>query len=107
LRGKESSLSNDYAKEKLWQAVDILATIDLSIQERLAGAAIYLIRLKPDDLPEALRHDFDGVLHELTKEKVEGGEGTIAASTQKLTSEEGSKLAGRILHIYTELHGGI
>jgi hypothetical protein len=98
-----------YAREKFWQAVDTLATSDRSIQERLAGAALFLMRLhKPDeDLPEELREEFKAVWHELTKEKAVGDEGDIVATTRQLTAEQGKKLAGRILSIYTQLHGGI
>lgn len=100
-------MSIDYAKEKLWQAVDVLATGDHSIQQRLADAAIYLTRLTPADLPEELQERFGGVLRELTKETAEGTEGTITATTRKLSSEQGSKLAGRIFSIYTSLHRGV
>lgn len=100
-------MSKDYAREKFWQAVDVLATSDGSIQERLAGAALYLTRLQPGDVPEEQREMFTTVMRELTKEPAAGNEGTIAATTEKLSAEEGKKLAGRILSIYTELHGGI
>lgn len=49
-------MSVDYGREKLWQAVDVLATGNGDIQERLENAAIFLIRLKAgDDLPEEHR----------------------------------------------------
>lgn len=100
-------MSSDYAREKFWQAVHSLATGSEDIRERLAGAALFLSRLRPDDLPEVLRQEFEDVLHELTKEKALGDEGTIVATTHDLTQEEGAKLAERIPDIYTELHGGI
>ncbi len=104
---REKAPFSSYAREKFWQAVDVLATSDLSIQKRLAYAAQYLIRLKPDDLPEEHREELDAVLRDLTREKAAGEGGTIEATTRQLTSEEGTKVASRILSVYTELHGGI
>lgn len=60
---------------------------------------MYLIRLRPKDLPEELQREFEALLHDLTNEKAAGDEGTIQATTRKLTSEEGTELARRILHI--------
>ena len=102
-------MAYDYAREKFWQAVDTLATSDRSIQERLAGAALYLSRLhRPDeDLPEDLREEFKALWHELTKEPAVEDEGTINATTRKLTAEQGKALASQVFSIYTRLHGGI
>jgi hypothetical protein len=44
-------MSIGYAKEKLTQAVDSLATGSGRVQERLSYAEIVLIRLRPDDFP--------------------------------------------------------
>jgi hypothetical protein len=104
---REKAPFSSYAREKFWQAVDVLATSDRSIQQRLAYAAQYLIRLKPDDLPEEHRGELNAVLRDLTKETAAGEEGTIEATTRQMTSEEGTKVASRILSVYTELHGGI
>jgi hypothetical protein len=104
---KEKRLSTGYAREKFWQAVDVLATSDRSIQERLAWAAQYLMRLKPDDLPEEYRGELSAVMGDLTKEDAVGTEGRIEATTRQLTSEQGTKVASRILSLYTGLHGGI
>jgi hypothetical protein len=99
-------MAHDYAREKFWQAVHGLVGSG-SIEERLASAAMILIRLdRPvEDLPESVREEFQAVLHELTKETATGNEGNIAATTRKLSSEDGSDLAHRIFSIYTKLHG--
>lgn len=96
-----------YPREKFWQAVHVLATSDRSIQERLAGAALYLIRLSPEDMPEEQREEFKAVIQELTKEQPLGDEGSIEATAHKMTTEQGRTIADRILSIYTTLHGGI
>lgn len=46
-------------------------------------------------------------MHELTKEQAAGNEGTIRATLTKMSTQDGKALAGRILGLYTELHGGI
>ena len=98
----------EYGREKLWQAVNALATGSGSIQERLENAAIFLIRLQAgEDLPEEHRATFEAILHELTKEQATGDEGNIRATLANTSSERGRALAGRILSLYTELHGGI
>lgn len=104
---KERLAVSGYAREKFWQAVDVLATSDRSIQERLAWAAQYLIRLNSDDLPEEYRRELSALLQDLTKEEAPGSEGRIEATTRRLTSEQGAKIASRILSVYTGLHGGI
>jgi hypothetical protein len=101
-------MAYDYAREKLWQAVDGLVG-DGSIQDRLASAAMILTRLhRPDeDIPKELREEFKAVMHALTKETAQGNEGNIVATTRKLSSEEGAKLAHRIFSLYVQLRGGI
>lgn len=98
---------SDYAREKFWQAVDCLATSARPIQKRLVSAAQSMIALKPEDFPDHLREEFVAMWQELTKHKAEGDEGTIEATMRRVTDAEAEKIADRILHIYTELHGGI
>ena len=100
-------MSTNYAKQRFWEAIHSLATFDGTIQRRLASAAKCLLTLQPADLPDKLRQEFDGVQEELSKQEATGSEGTIVATTRQLTSEQGSKLANRILNIYMELHGEI
>jgi hypothetical protein len=101
-------LAYDYAKEKFWQAVHELATSDRSIQERLADAAMYLSRLhRPEYLPEELREKFNALMDDLTQETATGSEDTMEATTRKLSADEGTALAQRILSLYTELEDGI
>ena len=94
-------------KGRFFSAVHSLATSDAPIQERLAGAAESLAPLKPEELPEDLRHEFVALMRELTKHPATGNEGTIAATTSRLTVEQAHNLAEQILHIYTELLGGL
>ena len=92
----------EYGREKLWLAVDTLATTDGSIQQRLAWAAMDLttLRLGDSNLAEEHRSEFDAIWHELTKEEATGGEGTIIATANKLNRDQAQALARRIFSLY-------
>ncbi len=100
-------MSIEYVREKLWQAVDTLVGSG-SIRQRLEDAAIYLIRLKPAEIPARERDRFVEVMDTLTGHPAEQpGEGSIRASVRKLPDEEASALSRKILSIYVSLRGGI
>lgn len=102
-------MESRYAHEKLWQAVHVLATGSGDIQGRLASAAIYLIRLRPEEDFNSEEHQetFKGIVHDLTKVPALADEGRIQATAAKMSDEEGRRLAGAILSLYTEMKGGI
>lgn len=81
-----------------------LATGVSSLQDRLADAALILIRLRPDDIPEGqLRRTFEGVMDDLSFAEAQGQEGRIAA-TMKITNDEDARaLAGRIFGLFIEM----
>ena len=90
----------DYAREKLWQAVETLVG-DRDIQTRLTSAAEIVLRLMPDKhLPSEHRAEFEDIKKRLEQLHAD-------PPRSHLTSEEGLNLAGRILSLYTELRGGI
>jgi hypothetical protein len=92
---------NSYVWEKLHQAVDALVTGRSPLRERLANTAVYLIRLRRDDLPEGeMRRAFVGIQDDLTWVEASGDEGRIASSTRQLDDEEAKALAGRILKLF-------
>ena len=96
-------MSISYVQEKLWQAVDTLVGGG-TIQDRLAYAAEYLIRVKVDEIPDSRRAEFGAVMDSLTKHPAKVvGEGSIRASVRKLTDEEGAGLARKILSIYIDV----
>ena len=98
-----------YAKQVLFEAVSSLATSPDRIQKRLEYAGKFLTKLhrKGEDLPPEHRDEFRAIWHELGSEPAVGDEGTIAATTSKLTDEQCSKLAERIFSIYTDIMGGL
>ncbi len=79
-------MADEYALEKLKQAVEVLASGSGRVQERLADAAIFLIRLRREDISdEELRRTFIGVIDDLSYAKAQGEEGRIP-SVQSATS---------------------
>jgi hypothetical protein len=98
---------SSYIREKLWQAVHVLATGDRSLQDRLFYAAQFLERLRPEELPDEIRDDFRTILDGLTDCEPVGTESAIRATTTRLKPEDAKKLAEQIVSMYTTLHGGI
>jgi hypothetical protein len=105
-----SENGNDYGygREKLYLAVNSLATATGPIQERLESVAINWLGLPasfPDLLPADLMPELKAILDELTK--VHGEEGAIRATARAMSDEEGAELAKRVLSLYINLRGGI
>jgi hypothetical protein len=97
-----------YGQEKLYLAVNFLATGTGPIQERLASVATSWLGLPasfPDLLPADLMSELKAVLDELTK--VHGEEGAIRETARAMSDEEGAELAKRVLSLYLNLRGGI
>jgi hypothetical protein len=92
-----------YALEKLAEAVDALATGAGRVQERLGQAAICLLSVRPDEIPEDLRRVLMGVKDDLGFEPARGGEGRITATMRVTGDEDASAIAHRILELYLEL----
>src|ERR1017187_9232952 len=73
-----------YAFEKLNEAVYELATGAGRVQERLVEAAIYIIRIRPVDIPdEDLRRMFVAIKDDLSFDEPKGKEGRIATTLQE------------------------
>jgi hypothetical protein len=92
-----------YALQKLSEAVDALATGAGRVQDRLGQAAICLLNVRPDDIPEDLRSVLMGVKDDLGFEPARGGEGRIAATMRVTGDEDARAIARRILDLYLEL----
>ena len=90
-----------YALEKLTDAVDALATGAGRVQERLGHAAIHLVRVRPEDIPdENLRWVFAGVMDDLSYAQAQGDdEGNIRA-TMRLTDDEDARSIARRIILY-------
>ena len=90
----------------LWSAVYHLATSAAPIQERLDRAASELLYLRPEELPEDLREEFEDLLRELTAQDDVVGEGNVA-TTRRLSDAQAERLARRIFDLYTEIRGSV
>ena len=70
-----SSRSN--VSQKLWQAIDTLATGEGVLQERLSSAALSLIGvyLPPEgDLPKKYQEEFKSIIQDLVRETAKGND---------------------------------
>ena len=91
-------MSNPYPNEKFTRAVHSMAVSPKSIQDRVAEAHIEsLIHVDPKDLPESIRYRFTELLRKLTSEKPIGTEGTVLATTNKMSAAEASEIAQEIV----------
>jgi hypothetical protein len=96
--------ADEYALEKLMQAVGALATGSGRVQERLADAAIFLIRVRPEDISdEGLRRTFNGVMDDLSYAQARTNEGRILATLKITNDEDANAIARRIVHLYHAL----
>ena len=96
--------ADEYALEKLMQAVDALATGSGRVQERLADAAIHLVPVRPDDISdEDLRRTFIGVMDDLSYAQAQGDEGCILARLRITNDEDARAIARRIVDLYHAL----
>jgi hypothetical protein len=91
-------VSESYAAEKLWAAVDMLANEDEPIRDRLVYAVIgALVRLESDDFVDLTdRASFDTIMSSVQGFEAIEDEGDIAASVQLLSVVEAEQLAADI-----------
>ena len=93
-------MKNPYPNEKFSAAVDTLATSPKSIQERICDAYICsLIHVKPDEVPEHIRYEFDQLRTRLTSVEPKGEEGSVAATTSLMSTDEAIEIAQLIKHV--------
>jgi|SRR5450830_914132 hypothetical protein len=93
-----------YALEKLSEAVHELVVGAGRVQERLGEAAIYLIRIRSENMPEeALRRALVAIKDDLSFDEPKGTEGRIAATLGKTNDADASAIALRIFDLYRDL----
>lgn len=84
-------------------AVEVLVG-DGPIKVRLCEAYdANLAELNVDSLPKDLRAQFDALRGSLTQVAPLNGEGSVAATVRKLSSQEANEHAGRIVQLLIEL----
>jgi hypothetical protein len=92
------------ARQKFFEAVYSLVDSNKSLSRRLTYAALGLVQLSPDDLPEHMRADFKQFMHELTKTPLSED---YRDAPREVTPREARRIAIKILEMYTELLGGL
>ena len=93
-------MKNFYPHEKFSSAVHGMAVSPASIQNRIADAYIYnLIHLKPEELPEEIRHTFSELCTRLTSAEPVGNEGSVYATTNQMGTDEAVEIARSITHM--------
>jgi hypothetical protein len=74
------------------------------IKQRLIKAfEEHLNEIHEDELPVAVKQSFADLRHELHRVSPLNGEGPICASVRKMSLDEASECAGRIVGLYGEL----
>ena len=93
-------MSSDYACRKLYEALDCLVA-DGPIQDRLRGAALHLVNINSEELPEETQRDFNEVKQDLLMVLVDflsNEESTSREISVALPEyERGAMLNGQIL----------
>ena len=62
-----------------------------------------LVDIHEDELPIAMRQPFADLRHEMHRVTPLNGEGPICASVRKMSLDEASEIAGRIVSLYGEI----
>jgi len=86
-------VSSDYACRKLYEALDCLVA-DGPIHDRLRGAALHLVNINSEELPEETQRDFNEVKQQLSM-----------VSADFLTDEESVRVARKLLSLYRNMSG--
>ena len=92
-----------YAYEKFGNAVDLLATGKSDIRHRLRPAALEIIPVAREYIPEPLRADFDWIRQQLSRFEPTLGEGRLDATLFRIRSNTAQKIAERIVSLAAEL----
>lgn len=89
-----------YQNEKLWRAVEILATHPGRIRDRLIKACHEAwVFVHPDLVTEELRAFYNKVQANVTSEPRTDEDGSFKPSIRRLSEEDASKMANHILSL--------
>jgi len=98
-------MKNFYPYEKFLQGMISLVSGFGTIQERLNDAYVFsIINVKVEEMPKDLQYRFDEINRKMTLEKPIGDEGSVKATTNKMTVETASEIASEMFDIFLELH---
>jgi hypothetical protein len=88
-----------YISEKLWQAVNTLATSPKTLQFRLIDALFGLVVLTKDDFPDELGREFHALIRRSTRYPAIYDEGTIVATMSRIDNGEAREIAQGIVYL--------
>jgi hypothetical protein len=94
-------MSESYVREKLWQAVDILAG-DEPLRARLHYAGEILLRLKPEDFDDnpSARATFTAIRDTFSTVPRTESVGGLEATTSRMSDSQAKALAWQIIDLY-------
>ena len=96
-----------FAWEKLYLAVGTLCGPG-SQRERLANAAtLYLVHLRPDDLPSDLRREFIQLMSDLGAARARGEVANLQATIKGLDASVLEQAIRRVVHIFSSASGNL
>ena len=94
-----------YANKKFTAAVIEMATSPKNIQERVGDAFInHFMRLETEELPEEIRLKFSKMFQRLTSCDAVGNKGTVQATIDQMSTDEGIELAMDIVYMADIVH---
>jgi len=98
-----------YTNEKLFQAIEILATGRGDVRARLWPAFLAVHTLTIDNFPEDLRDDWQFIYDNLTKyEPIYNHEGKVSVGSvqntlRRIKNKTGSKIAEKFFNLFCEM----
>ena len=94
-----------YTNKKFTAAVIEMATSPKNIQERVGDAFVnHLMRLETEELPEEIRLKFGTMFQKLTKCEPVGNKGSVQATIDQMSTDEGIEIAMDIVHMADIVH---
>jgi hypothetical protein len=93
-------VSLNYIEEKLFAAVQALATDERPVRQRLLHAyrdSVSKVGMFAGDLPEEERQLFDSIVATMTKVEPVGEEGSIEATVKAMSEAEATKVIQKII----------
>ena len=97
-------MSFNYGWEKFYLAIRFGLGSSGTVQERLKAVISGVSHLSADNFPDEQNwNEFRELLHETTKHPAQGGEGTIEATTSRMTDEEAEKCLDKAFDIFSDI----
>jgi hypothetical protein len=94
-----------YAWEKLFRAVESLASGTGSIQDRLYNTCVsHLGGLRPDIFPQEIRDEFEDLWEIVTKiQPLHSDQGSLKTTIEALSEDRARKLAERLVSMFSRV----